>query len=126
HATDYLPSPLVYETPVTGWTHIAVVYQNRQPRLYVNGVLVRTGLTSSMNSFPSAQFADDGRGFGYGFYSGLLDEVSIYDRPLSAEEIQSIYNSGQVGKCTLPPIAGPLPPYLAVPVGSNFSLAANS
>lgn len=39
----YLPALLVYDAPITGWTHIAVVYSNRQPSLYVNGVLVLYG-----------------------------------------------------------------------------------
>ena len=43
HATDYMPSTLVYDTPISGWTHVAVVYNNGQPNLYINGTWVRTG-----------------------------------------------------------------------------------
>src|SRR5262249_46700184 len=31
---------------------------------------------------------------------GLLDEVTIYNRVLSAAEIQAIFNAGSAGKCT--------------------------
>jgi hypothetical protein len=32
-------------------------------------------------------------------FSGLLDEVSLYDRALSAEEIQAIFDAASFGKC---------------------------
>jgi alpha-tubulin suppressor-like RCC1 family protein len=37
---------------------------------------------------------------GYGYYAGLLDEVSIYNRALSASEIQGLYNTSSDGKCS--------------------------
>ena len=82
HSASYLPSLLVYNATIAGWTHIAVVYSDRQPSLYLNGVLVRTGLTSGADSYPSTCLGEVG--VGYGYYAGLLDEVSIYDRALSA------------------------------------------
>ena len=30
-----------------------------------------------------------------GYYSGLIDDVRIYDRALSAAEVQALYNLGQ-------------------------------
>src|SRR5688500_7648638 len=41
-AGDYIPAVLVYAQPIKGWTHIAVVYRERRPFLYVNGDLVRS------------------------------------------------------------------------------------
>jgi len=104
HGDTYLPSLLVYDAPILGWNHIAIVYSNRQPRLYLNGVLVRTGITSLWNSCPSTIlggriFNIDNTPLNYGFYAGLLDEVSIYNRSLTETEVQSIYNAGSAGKC---------------------------
>ena len=101
HSAVYLPSLLVYDTPITGWTHIAVVYSNRQPRLYLNGMLVRMGLTSGADSYPSTSLGEGGNGpaLYYGYYAGLLDEVSIYSRALSSPEVQAIYKAGSAGKC---------------------------
>ncbi len=115
HGAVYLSSLLVYDAPIVGWTHVAVVYENRQPKLYLNGVLVRTGLASTRNPYPSTGLGEAGSlNLNYGYYAGLLDEVSIYNRPLSATEIQSIYNAGSVGKCVPP---RPPPPYfLAGPI----------
>ena len=97
-----MPSLLVYNATITGWTHIAVVYVNRQPTLYMNGVAVQTGLTSARSSSPSTPLGEENSGYGY--YSGLLDEVSIYSRALSGTEIQGIYNAGSGGKCPSPPV----------------------
>jgi hypothetical protein len=114
HAHNYMPSVLSYTNPITGWTHITVVYKNKQPTLYVNGVNVRTGITSSRSFvYPSKELGNSyGSVFGhafntYGPYAGLLDEIAIYSRALAPAEIQSIYNAGSAGKCvpaTTPPV----------------------
>jgi hypothetical protein len=101
HGGSYLPALLVYDTPILTWTHLAVVYSNRQPALYLNGSLVRVGLISTQDSNPSTSLGEEG--YGYGYYAGLLDEVSIYDRPLNDAEIQAIYLAGTNGKCPQPP-----------------------
>jgi hypothetical protein len=108
HGSYHLPSPLVYQGAITGWTHVAVVYTNKQPSLYVNGVWVRTGLASAQSSIhPSPGLG----GYNwYGYYAGLLDEVSIYDRALAPTEIASIYAAGSAGKCLVvsPPARNPV------------------
>lgn len=47
HAGGYMPPLLVWAGTLSGWTHLAVVYRNRQPFLYINGALVQTGLQST-------------------------------------------------------------------------------
>jgi hypothetical protein len=101
HSANYLPSILVWNATVTGWTHVAVVYTSRQPRLYVNGALVRTGLTSTYIVHPSADMSGP-----YGYFSGGVDEVGIYNRALAANEIQAIYNAGAGGMCKTLQITG--------------------
>src|SRR5438105_4784645 len=32
-------------------------------------------------------------------FNGLIDEVEVFDRALSAEEIAALYNAGSAGKC---------------------------
>jgi len=94
HMDFYLSSLLVHDTPISGWTHVAVVYHNKQPHLFVNGVLKRIGLASLYTVHPSADM-----GGPYGFFSGALDEVGVYGRALTGAEIQSIYNAGRAGLC---------------------------
>jgi RHS repeat-associated protein len=90
HASNYMPATLVYPTSITNWTHITIVYENKQPKLYVNGALVRTGLTSTMDyvhlnpSYIGGQV--------YGYYAGQLDEVRVYNRALSASEVSVLAN----------------------------------
>ena len=110
HASDYLPAPLVYplvdgDMPSDGWLHIAVVYESQTPKLYVNGVLKQTGLNSGRTVYPSSQFG----GTSYGFYSGLLDELHIFNRALTVTEIQSIYNAGPTGLALTPTITAITP-----------------
>ncbi len=98
HAGSYMPPLLVWSGAVSGWTHIAVVYQAKQPRLYVNGALVATGLTSTYaNVHPGLRTSggtptNDGAlgGGNWGWFSGGVDEFRVYDGALSAPFVASI------------------------------------
>lgn len=105
HSYDYAPAPLVYplasgDIPADGWLHIALIYENLTPKLYVNGVLKQTGLSSGRTVYPSSAFGEAGLGFGY--YQGYLDEVHIFNRALTATEIQGIYTAASAGLCVPP------------------------
>lgn len=91
HAHAYMPALLVHHTPLTGWTHVAVAYENKQPRLYINGTLVKTGLTSPRSSVHL--FPQHVGGMAYGYYHGGLDDVRIYNRALKESEIRSLIPS---------------------------------
>jgi len=115
HSGYSLPMVLVYNAPISGWTHIAVVYENRQPRLYVNGVLVRTGLTGTLNPCPSLALGGGGSIFGsYGHFRGDVDEYAIFDRVLTDAQIQDIYRAGAAGKCGMI-----IPPTICVSTGAQ-------
>ena len=98
NANNYMPPLLVWAGSVSGWTHVAVVYQAKQPRLYVNGVLVATGLTSTKSSIhPGLRSSggppnsDGGLGGGQlGWFAGGIDEFRVYDGALSAPAVASI------------------------------------
>jgi hypothetical protein len=47
HTADYFAPILVFATSLTNWTHVAVVYREGRPSLYLNGQLVREGLQST-------------------------------------------------------------------------------
>lgn len=86
HKHCHMPPILVYNATLpTGWNHIAVVVTAKQPQLYLNGVLVRTGLTSNMNNvFPSAQLGTNV----YGNYAGNIDEFRIWNTNRSQAQIR--------------------------------------
>ncbi|NNF01486.1 MAG: HYR domain-containing protein, partial [Bacteroidia bacterium] len=108
HDNSYLTSLLTYSASISGWTHISVVYINKQPRLYVNGILVKTGLTSLKTAVhPSAgnagvftgQFGGVGGGT-YGNFIGDIDEVRIWNFSRSQSQIQGDYQSILAGSET--------------------------
>ncbi len=85
HGDGYLPALLEWNAPLSGWTHVAVVYTNKTPSLYVNGNLVKTGLTSLRpNVYPSV-----GTGSSYGYYAGALDNVRIWSTSRTLAQIQA-------------------------------------
>jgi hypothetical protein len=97
HGDSGLPSTLVYDTTINDWVHIALVYQNKTPKLYVNGVFVRTGLTSLQAHVYAPKSLGDM--YGYGLYYGFLDEVALYNRALTGTEIGSIFAAGGEARC---------------------------
>ncbi|MCK4293474.1 MAG: LamG domain-containing protein, partial [Planctomycetes bacterium] len=85
HGSNYMPATAVYAAEIgDDWNHIMVVYNNKQPTIYLNGEAVRTGLTCPRAIVNAPiQFG----GMSYGFLEGLMDEVRIYSYALSAEEV---------------------------------------
>jgi len=88
HRACYMPCLLSYSGNLiqSGWNHIAVVYTNKQPRLYVNGINAGTGLTSPQNNvFPSARLG----GTAYGWYSGDIDEFRIWSTTRTQGQVRA-------------------------------------
>jgi hypothetical protein len=89
HGADYVPSLLTYEGAINGWTHVSVVYINKQPSLYINGILAKTGLPSTKDFVhPSALQIGSGP---YGSFIGDLDEFRIWDFSRNEIQIESDY-----------------------------------
>src|SRR6266850_2812372 len=83
------------------WYHVAAVRGSNFTQIYVNGVLERqTNVTFAQDygNFP-LYFGTSGQSFWDHKLKGNLDEVSIYNRALSSNEIASIYAAGTSGKC---------------------------
>jgi hypothetical protein len=69
--------------PTNAWSHLAGTYDGSTMRLYVNGVQVASQPHAGAIT-TSTQPLSIGLG-----WAGLIDEVRIYDRALSASEIQT-------------------------------------
>ncbi len=78
HSGNYFVPTLMYPTTINGWTHVAIVYNDHQPSLYLNGVLVHTGLKSNHNVHPGTPNAS---------FRGLISSFARVPRALSASEI---------------------------------------
>lgn len=55
HSSDYLPALLVHQAPILGWTHVAVVYRNKQLSLYIIRRYFLTAIVSVMISRESTE-----------------------------------------------------------------------
>ena len=101
HGNNFIPSLLTWTGTINAWTHLAVVVTNKQPSLYVNGVLVKTGQTSirtnvwpslGMGSTFSGQLGGIGGGT-YGYYEGDVDEFRLWNSARTQTQIASTMNS---------------------------------
>jgi hypothetical protein len=122
------------------WQHVAASFDlaTQVMKTYVNGVEVTNTLTpwsvTVMAILDSPTPVRIGAAVASGSFSGLagfwdgsIDEISLYNRPLTASEIQAIYSAGSAGKCqTLnqPPTAGAGGPY-SVPEGGSVVLSGS-
>ena len=90
--------PQFYSDPTNGfgnWTHITVTYDLSAIKFYINGIFYGSSPLSynlqSINEPIKIGVLDEAKG-GHWYYSGNIDNIRIYNRALSIEEIQSIYN----------------------------------
>lgn len=109
---------LTVGTPVAGeWTHVVATYDGAVKRLYTNGVLAGTqtiGFRVAAGIETRVGAGNPGVAPTTGF-EGTLDEVAIYARPLSADQVRDHYFLGAVG-------AGVAPSFLAQPQNQRLTL----
>ncbi len=88
--------------PDLTWTHLAATYDpagaSPQMRLYVNGVLVASTVRSDAILYDTTSLGDlfigqDGNN--NNFYNGWLDDMRLYNRALTGDEVSSLYRGGQ-------------------------------
>jgi RHS repeat-associated protein len=98
HGYNYMPPLLVWEGTVSGWTHIAVVYEGGQPSLYVNGEFKKSGLISPKAHVHPGNLVASGY---YGTMDGQIDEVRVWNYVRSEEQIK-----GNMGTTVATPQTG--------------------
>jgi hypothetical protein len=74
------------------WTHLAGTYDGAMQRLYVNAVQVATRVQTGGVSVSASPLRIGGNSIWGEVFAGRIDEVRIYDRALSQEEIQADMN----------------------------------
>jgi hypothetical protein len=98
-------SQLVYGGPIaTGvWQHVAFTYDQSAMTIYLNGSSVALNVIGpkviATSTSPLRIGGVEGNAL---YFDGLLDEVSVYNRALSAGEIATIYAAQSAGKCKRP------------------------
>ncbi len=90
HTANYLPALLVYPVPITGWTHVVVVYQDNTPSLWINGRLVHKGLKSSKIVHGSIGVVHTRR---VKKFSGQLAALEQFPKALGNDEIMKLFQT---------------------------------
>jgi len=94
--------------PPNSWTHLASSWDGNTLRLYVNGIQVGTKAVSGTLANSSGPFSIGGNEVWGEHFSGLIDELRLYNRALSATEVQADMQravSGSTPPDTQPPTA---------------------
>lgn len=83
------------------WYHVVGTWDSSVGlKIYINGNLENSNaaLTTRGTSGQPLQIGNQPI-FGPRLFNGLIDEASVYNRAVSAAEIQAIYDAGAAGKC---------------------------
>ena len=70
------------------WTHVALVVEPDRVTTYMNGVAYVDPVARGMEEFDAPIRIGSDAISGYRFFRGLIDEVCIYDRSLSRDELR--------------------------------------
>ena len=87
HKANYLNARIVYEGILKGWNHIAVVYDNNAPALYVNEVKVASKKATMDTIKPIFSLGTHSHNNKY--FKALIDEFRVWSRALTEDEIRS-------------------------------------
>jgi|GEM_PF-5309460 len=97
HGNNYMPAVAVYPCSLgTAWNHIAVVYSDHSPSIYLNGNLVRSVSSATINTSYAANRSivyapttvDWSWPGTYGSFNGTVDEVRIWDVARTGTQIR--------------------------------------
>ena len=77
------------QLPLNAWTHLATTYDGATLRLYVNGTQVASKPQTGRIPASTGPLRIGGNAIWSEWFRGLIDEVRVYSRALSAGEIQA-------------------------------------
>ena len=103
------------QIPLNAWTHLAGTYDGGAIRMFVNGVLVGQSGRTGPIATSTSPLRIGGNAIWPEWFHGQIDDVRIYNRALTATEIQADMNTP-----TLPP-----PPSDTEPPTAPTNLTAN-
>jgi hypothetical protein len=87
HGSECFAPVLVFAGALTNWMHVAVVYRDGVPSLFLDGRFVRTGLKGAM-TVHSGVGVKHGRGAAP--FKGDLGDVEQFDRALDESEVAQL------------------------------------
>ena len=84
-----------FSTLSTGtWYHYVVTWDGSNVKTYKNGSLETNAVSTKTVQSDSAVYSIGGTGANLQGISGIVDEVGLWSRALSATEVSQLYNSG--------------------------------
>src|SRR6185436_9418089 len=137
YAYDNVPQPAVYlnitnqvsigaapAPALNAWTHLAATYDGATLKLYTNGVLVGSKAQTGAMKISTGALRIGGNSVWGEYFSGLIDEVRIYNRALSLAEVQTDMNTpvGTAG----PPPPDSTPPTVSLTQPANGSTVSGT
>jgi Concanavalin A-like lectin/glucanases superfamily/Galactose oxidase-like, Early set domain/Bacterial Ig domain len=105
------------QVPLNAWTHLAMTYDAITLKLFVNGTQVASVPASGAAVSSTGPLRFGGNSVWGEWFRGTLDDIRLYDRALSAAEIQTDLNTPVGGTVGPPPPPPPPPPPAADQVG---------
>jgi hypothetical protein len=94
--------------PANTWTHLAVTYDGSTLRLYLNGNQVSSGSRTGALATSSNPLQIGGDSIFGQYFQGLIDDVRVYNRALSAAEVQQDMTTPVVAAASAPTPTGGL------------------
>ena len=91
--------------PVGLWTHLAATYDGTTQRLYVNGTQVSSLAVAGTIITSTSPLKIGGNAIWGEWFNGTIDEIRIYNRALTATEIQTDMNTSITAPDGQPPSA---------------------
>ena len=104
--------------PLDTWSHLAMTYDGATQRLYVGGLLAATRTVSGAMSASKGALKIGGNAIWGEWFHGVIDEVRVYDRALSAAEVRSDMDTA-VDALPAPPAADTTAPAVSVTAPSQ-------
>lgn len=105
HSDGWEAVPISHQMDLTGWHLINIVYENKVPTLYIDGVFIKKGIPSARQIYASLgpdkypSYERSGIGAGYiptrgtlQYFNGDIDDIFFYKRALNANEVSQIFN----------------------------------
>ena len=99
HSASFCQSVTTFELPdsfFSTWSHVVLTVSENQRCFYINGALATCSNASTNEAFDGV-FAIgssiDYNGENYGHFDGALEDIGLWDRTLSAEEVEILFNA---------------------------------
>lgn len=127
HSSSWNPSPSVssggfanQSFSLNAWHHMTTTFDNDSLKIYINGVLDKSfykGFATNYSTIDSIIIAYSGNNTNnQRWFNGSIDDIKMYNRVLTATEVQNLYSKPFTCNCTSSP-----PPLLptATPLSST-------